>query len=149
MIETISRDGNQILKEEVSYMPRKINEQTEKITINVTHVDLGKIDLLVDNGMFTNRSDFIRTAIRDGLTKNEKVINEKIERDSFVIGIVKMDAEHFERYKKANEYLNIKWIGLIILDKDVTLDLLKETVKTFEVKGTIICNKEIKEYFNL
>lgn len=125
---------------------KKINKQTEKITINVNHVDLGKIDLLVDNGFFSNRSDFIRTSIRNELNKNEAYVEEKIEKTSSLVGIIKYDVDDFEKAIKNNELYNMTLIGLVIIESDVPLDLFKQAVKKMDVKGTLFAPKEIKNY---
>lgn len=130
-------------------MPRKVNEQTEKLTINVNHVDLGKIDLLVENGFFSNRSDFIRTAVRNELQKNDTFLEDKIVKNSYVIGIAKYDAADFEKYIEKNQLIEMKHIGLFWLSNDVTLDLMKRAVQSLDVKGTVIASKDIKEYYDL
>lgn len=125
---------------------KKINENSEKITINVNHVDLGKIDLLVDNGFFSNRSDFIRTAIRNELNKKEAYVEEKIDKNGFVLGIVKYSVEDFEKAIETNQLFNYTIIGLVIIDSKVSLDMVKQSVKKLDVKGTLIASKEIKDY---
>jgi Arc/MetJ-type ribon-helix-helix transcriptional regulator len=130
-------------------MSRKVNEQTEKLTVNINHVDLGKVDLLVENGFFTNRSDFIRAAVRNELSKNEKYLEEKIIHKKYVLGIVKYNRSDFESYLEKNELVELKYIGLFWISDDITLDLMKKTVKSIDVKGTVIAPKEIKEYYDL
>jgi Arc/MetJ-type ribon-helix-helix transcriptional regulator len=125
---------------------KKINENSEKITINVNHIDLGKIDLLVDNGFFSNRSDFIRTAIRNELNKKEAYVEEKIDKNGFVLGIVKYSVEDFEKAIETNQLFNYTIIGLVIIDSKVSLDMVKQSVKKLDVKGTLIASKEIKDY---
>lgn len=127
---------------------KKINEQSEKITINVNHVDLGKIDLLVDNGFFSNRSDFIRTAIRNELNKNDTYVEEKIEKNGFLVGIIKYYEEDFKKTIESNQLLNLKIVGLVVIDSKVSLELVKKSVKKIDVKGTLIAPKEIKDYLN-
>ncbi|WP_343753715.1 hypothetical protein [Alkalibacterium iburiense] len=123
-----------------------INEQTEKMTLNVNHIDLGKIDILVENGFFSNRSDFIRAAIRDELSKNESFINTTIEKKEFAIGIAYFGAEDFEKAIEDNHILDVNYIGLLVIKKDVTLEMIKKSVKRMNVKGTLIAPKEIKDY---
>lgn len=125
---------------------KKINENSEKITINVNHIDLGKIDLLVDNGFFSNRSDFIRTAIRNELNKKEAYVEEKIDKNGFILGIVKYSVEDFKKAIETNQLFNYTIIGLVIIDSKVSLDMVKQSVKKLDVKGTLIASKEIKDY---
>lgn len=127
-------------------MNKVINEQTEKMTINVNHIDLGKIDILVENSFFTNRSDFIRTAIRNELSKNEAFINKTIEKKEFAIGIAYFDADDFKKVIENNQILDLKYIGLLVIKEDVTLEMIKKSVKRIDIKGTLIAPKEIKNY---
>lgn len=127
---------------------KKVNEQSEKITINVNHVDLGKIDLLIDNGFFSNRSDFIRAAIRNELNKNGSYVEDKIEKKGFVVGIVKYNENDFQKAIESNQLINLRFIGLFVIDSNVPLELVKQSVKKIDVKGTLIAPKEIKDYLN-
>ncbi len=127
---------------------KKVNEQSEKITINVNHVDLGKIDLLIDNGFFSNRSDFIRAAIRNELNKNGSYVEDKIEKKGFVVGIVKYNENDFQKAIESNQLINLRFIGLFVIDSNVPLELVKQSVKKIDVKGTLIAPKEIKNYLN-
>lgn len=123
-----------------------INEQTEKMTINVNHIDLGKIDILVENSFFTNRSDFIRTAIRNELSKNEPFISKTIEKKEFAIGIAYLEADDFKNAIQNNQILTLNYIGLLVIKQNVTLEMIKKSVKKIDVKGTLIAPKEIKNY---
>lgn len=127
---------------------KKVNEQSEKITINVNHVDLGKIDLLIDNGFFSNRSDFIRAAIRNELNKNGSYVEDKIEKKGFVVGIAKYNEDDFQKAIESNQLINLRFIGLFVIDSNVPLELVKQSVKKIDVKGTLIAPKEIKDYLN-
>lgn len=127
---------------------KKVNEQSEKITINVNHIDLGKIDLLIDNGFFSNRSDFIRAAIRNELNKNGSYVEEKIEKKGFLVGIAKYNEDDFQKAIESNQLINLRIIGLFVIDSNVPLELVKQSVKKIDVKGTLIAPKEIKDYLN-
>lgn len=127
---------------------KKVNEQSDKITINVNHVDLGKIDLLIDNGFFSNRSDFIRAAIRNELNKNGSYVEEKIEKKGFLVGIAKYNEDDFQKAIESNQLINLRFIGLFVIDSNVPLELVKQSVKKIDVKGTLIAPKEIKDYLN-
>lgn len=127
-------------------MNKSINEQTEKMTINVNHIDLGKIDILVENSFFSNRSDFVRTAIRNELSKNEAFISKTIEKKEFAIGIAYFEADDFKKAIQNNQVLDLNYIGLVVIKQDVSLDIIKKSVKRMDVKGTLIATKEIKNY---
>ena len=63
--------------------------ETEKITINMSVVDLGKVDLLVQEGFYQNRTDFIRTAIRSQLDKHQTEMKDAVVRNAYGMGILK------------------------------------------------------------
>lgn len=130
-------------------MNKQINENTEKLTININHVDLGKIDLLVDNGFYTNRTDFIRNAIRESLSKHGDYVEKLIEKSSSFIGVIKLSNQDLLRYEEKKEKHNIKVIGLLVIDQNIDFELLKKTVSTIKAKGTIIADKKIREYYNI
>ena len=109
---------------------------------------MGKIDLLIDNGFFSNRSDFIRAAIRNELNKNGSYVEDKIEKKGFVVGIVKYNENDFQKAIESNQLINLRFIGLFVIDSNVPLELVKQSVKKIDVKGTLIAPKEIKDYLN-
>jgi Ribbon-Helix-Helix transcriptional regulator family len=51
---------------------------SEKITINLGFVDLGRVDLMVREGFYSNRADFIRTAIRNQLERQDDAIRGRV-----------------------------------------------------------------------
>src|SRR5512136_2544094 len=93
--------------------------ETEKITINMSAVDLGKVDLLVQEGLYSNRTDFIRTAIRAQLEKHGMEIQQSITRHAYMIGVLIYDRKDFERMKADGEKLKINLVGLVILADDI------------------------------
>ena len=98
---------------------------TEKITINLGVVDLGKIDLLVEQGFYTNRTDFIRTAIRTNLDKHETTVQETITRKNSVVGVLVYDASALEKRKQKGVTLDIHIIGMLVLGSNVTPELAR------------------------
>jgi Arc/MetJ-type ribon-helix-helix transcriptional regulator len=92
---------------------------TEKITINMSVVDLGKIDLLVQEGFYSNRTDFIRTAIRNQLNGHEDQVQASVTRQSFVMGVMTIDRKEIERLAAANEKLSARVLGLLEIRPDV------------------------------
>ena len=105
---------------------------TEKITINLGGVDLGKIDLLVEHGHYSNRTDFIRTAIRSQLEKHTIEVQQSVVRDSFVIGALIYDKADFEKYKEKGEKVNINIMGVLHLNKDIPIDLITQVVESVQ-----------------
>lgn len=108
---------------------------TEKITINLGVVDLGKIDLLVEQGFYSNRTDLIRTAIRTHLDKHESQMQETITRKNFVVGVLVYDAKDLIKKQQEGKMLDIYIIGMLVLGKDVTPELALNTINSVKVLG--------------
>jgi metal-responsive CopG/Arc/MetJ family transcriptional regulator len=117
---------------------------TEKITINMPTVDLGKIDLLVQEGLYSNRTDFIRTAIRTQMDKHTFEIQQSVSRHSYVIGLLTYNRHDFEKYKQKNEKLKIAIVGLLHLQEDISPELAAEVVESIEVRGVFIASEAVK-----
>lgn len=118
---------------------------TEKITINLSVVDLGRIDLLVEQGFYSTRTDFIRTAIRNQLDTHTSTIEETISRISAVVGVVGFTAEGLKKRLEKNEMLDIRALGMCVITKDVTPELALATIKSIKVFGVFNASKEVKE----
>src|SRR5512143_1828388 len=108
---------------------------TEKITINMSAVDLGKVDLLVQEGLYSNRTDFIRTAIRNLLDKHNLEIQQSVTRHAFAIGMMRYDCSEFEKFQQAGKKLSINIIGMLSLDKDISPELADAVVESIHVMG--------------
>jgi Arc/MetJ-type ribon-helix-helix transcriptional regulator len=117
---------------------------TEKITINLSAVDLGKVDLLVQEGLYSNRTDFIRTAIRWQLDKHSLEIQQSIARYSYVIGVLTYNRADLEKIKEKGEKLKIAIIGLLILQDNITAELANDVIETIRVRGILIASEAIK-----
>ena len=104
----------------------------EKITINMNVVDLGKVDLLVEEGFYTNRTDFIRTAIRNQLSKHEDEVSRSIGRREMAIGVLHYGRSDLEELRTDGEYLNINITGLFSLGNDVSPELARATIASIE-----------------
>ena len=118
---------------------------TEKITINMSAVDLGKVDLLVQEGLYSNRSDFIRTAIRSQLEKHSLEIQQSIARHSYAIGVLSYDRSDLEKRKARGEKLKVTIIGMLHLHDDISADLAKEVVESIHVLGIFIASDTVKQ----
>ncbi len=117
---------------------------SEKITINLSAVDLGKIDLLVQEGLYSNRTDFIRTAIRSQLEKHTFEIQQSITRHSYVIGVLTFNRADFERRRQNNERLKIAIVGLLHFQNDISPELAAEVVESIRVRGIFIAPDVVK-----
>jgi len=118
--------------------------ETEKITINMSAVDLGKIDLMVQEGSYSNRTDFIRTAIRSQLEKHTFEIQQTITRNSYVIGVLTYDQDDLEQKKAKGEKVNIRVLGLLHLASDISPNLAREVIESIQVRGIFQASDKVK-----
>src|ERR1700761_5340669 len=102
--------------------------ETEKITINLGYVDLGHVDLLVRDGFYSNRTDFIRTAIRNQLDRHAEAANKSIRRLQLDLGIRHISRDQLEQARERGERLDIRVLGLASIASDITPDLAAETI---------------------
>lgn len=109
--------------------------ETEKITINMSAVDLGKVDLLVQEGLYSNRTDFIRTAIRNQLDRHNLEIQQSVTRHSYVIGVLVYDKADLEKLKLKGEKLELNVIGFVHLASDITPELASEVIESVQCRG--------------
>jgi len=118
--------------------------ETEKITINVGFVDLGHIDLLVREGFYTNRTDFIRTSIRNQLANHADAAKQSIVRHSLELGLRHYSREDLEAVKAARGKLRIQVVGLATIAEDVTPELALATIESITVLGALQASKAVK-----
>ncbi|HEX2742532.1 MAG TPA: hypothetical protein VHM69_18985, partial [Rubrobacter sp.] len=111
--------------------------ETEKITINLGLVDLGQIDLLVQEGFYSNRTDFIRTAIRNQLTTHAEEVRRTVARKTLVLGLQNYTRRDLEAVREAGETLEIKVLGLASIDDDVDPELALATIESINVLGAL------------
>jgi len=117
---------------------------SEKITINLGYVDLGQIDLLVDEGFYSNRSDFIRTAIRNRLDRHTDAMKESVVRRRLDLGLRRYERAELEAVRAAGERIRIQVLGLAVIAPDVSADLARATIASIEVLGALQASPEIK-----
>ena len=110
-------------------------EKTEKITINLGLVDLGQIDLLVQEGFYSNRTDFIRTAIRNQLAVHKEEVKRTVARKMLVLGVQYYTRSDLEAARAAGEKLQINVLGLASIADDVSPELALATIDSVEVLG--------------
>ncbi|SNR77418.1 CopG family transcriptional regulator [Puniceibacterium sediminis] len=127
---------------------RQLRDKTpdsEKITINLGFVDLGRIDLLVQEGFYSNRSDFIRTAIRNQIESHGETVTRSIERHTMELGLRDFSAADLESAKAAGEILHIKVVGLARIAADVTPELALQTIGSLTVLGALQASADVKK----
>jgi Arc/MetJ-type ribon-helix-helix transcriptional regulator len=123
---------------------REKGGETEKITINLGYVDLGRIDLMVQGGFYANRTDFIRTAIRNQLALERDAVDRAIERHTLELGLRDFSREDLEAVRQAGEVLHIKVVGLARIADDVPVDLALATIGSITVLGALQANAALK-----
>lgn len=117
---------------------------TEKITINLGPVDLGQIDLLVQEGFYSNRTDLIRTAIRNQLQLHGDVIRQTVARKSLVLGLQHYSRADLEAVRDAGQTLQIQVLGLASIGPDVTPELALATIDSITVLGALHASPAVK-----
>ena len=118
--------------------------ETEKITINLGLVDLGQVDLLVQEGFYSNRTDFIRTAIRNQLSTHAEVVRQTVARKTLVLGLEHYTRQDLEAVREAGETLEIKVLGLASIADDVSPELALETIDSIVVLGALRASPAVK-----
>jgi Arc/MetJ-type ribon-helix-helix transcriptional regulator len=124
--------------------PRRKEAESEKITINLGFVDLGHIDLLVQEGFYSNRTDFIRTAIRNQVLSHGEVLKSTVARRSMVLGLQRYTRRDLENVLAAGEQLHIHVLGLATIDDDVPAQLAREAIASVVVLGALRASREVK-----
>lgn len=119
--------------------------ENEKITINLGFVDLGRIDLLVQEGFYSNRSDFIRTAIRNQIEAQGDVVRKSVERHTMELGLRDYTSADLEALRDAGEVLHVKVVGLVRFAPDITPELARQTIGSITVLGAIQASPELKK----
>lgn len=117
----------------------------EKVTINVGVIDLGQIDLLVQEGFYANRTDLIRTAIRNQLATHAEAVKQVMSRRTFVMGIQHFDAAQLRAVKAARQKLEIRVLGLAVIAPDVTPELALATIESITVLGALQASAPVKK----
>jgi Arc/MetJ-type ribon-helix-helix transcriptional regulator len=117
---------------------------SEKITINLGYVDLGQIDLLVSEGFYSNRTDFIRTAIRNQLERHADVVKKTVTRNTLDLGLRHLTREQLEEARAAGEQLQINVLGLLTIAPDVPAKLARATISSLTVLGAFHASAEVK-----
>jgi len=119
-------------------------DRSEKITINIGLVDLGEIDLLVDEGFYANRTDFIRTAVRRQLEARADAVKDTVARRTLTLGSRHLDRLYLEGLRNAGETVELRVLGLATVADDVTPELALATIAAVEVLGAFRAPRAVK-----
>jgi Arc/MetJ-type ribon-helix-helix transcriptional regulator len=117
---------------------------TEKITINLGYIDLGHIDLLVQEGFYSNRTDFIRTAIRNQIERHADTTKQTVARKSVELGLRHYSRDDLEAAQAAGQTLDIRVLGLASIADDVTPELARAAIASVEVLGALHASPAVK-----
>ena len=129
----------------------------EKVSVNINSSTLSYIDLLVDNGYYSNRSDFINHAVRQALEQKqsivERIVQNKSENKSdsndWFIGVYCPEREYLERKKSNGEKIRISGYGVLILKKEYPDELITQTIENINIRGSIRCSEGLKKHYGL
>ena len=131
---------------------------SEKVSVNINTSTLSSIDLLVDNGYYSNRSDFINQALRESLQKHQNTIDRIIDKktesngespNQWFIGVYGLEKQDIEKARNRNREMTISGYGVLVIDNDIDEESLFEVVRTIKIKGKVVCRKSIKEHYGL
>jgi len=131
-----------IVMGEMEWRPRA--GDSEKITINLGYVDLGQIDLLVREGFYSNRTDLIRTAIRNQLDRHGEALRQSVVRHQFELGLREFTKAQLESVRDAGEKLHIQVLGLAVIAADVSPQLALQTIAAIHVLGALQASPAVK-----
>ena len=123
---------------------RNKGPETEKVTINLGYVDLGHIDLLVQEGFYSNRTDFIRTAIRNQISVHTEVTKKAAARQTLEIGLRQFTSADLEAARSTGNLLRIQVLGLAIIDEDVSPELAKAAIESITILGALHASPSVK-----
>ncbi|HEY8608348.1 MAG TPA: CopG family transcriptional regulator [Noviherbaspirillum sp.] len=118
--------------------------ETEKITVNLGPIDLGQVDLLVEEGFYSNRADFIRTAIRNQLQQHGEAVRQTVARRSLVLGLQHYSRADLEALRTSGQRLQIQVLGLASIADDVTPELALATIDSVVVLGALHASQAVK-----
>ena len=123
---------------------RERGGDSEKITINLGYVDLGRVDLLVQDGFYSNRTDFIRTAIRTQLAAHAPEVTRSIERQTLEVGLRDFAADELESLRARGQKISVRVLGLARIAPDVSPELAEATIASLTVLGALQASPAVK-----
>ena len=118
--------------------------ESEKITLNLGHVDLGRIDLLVRDGFYSNRTDLIRTAIRNLLDRHDDAVRKSVARDGLEFGLRHYGRAELEVAQRTAAPIDIRVVGLATIAPDVSPELARAAIASIQVLGTLQASPDVR-----
>jgi Arc/MetJ-type ribon-helix-helix transcriptional regulator len=144
VVRKLSKDLDSVTAIAEQAVGRANDKLSEKITINMGFVDLGQIDLLVSEGFYGNRTDFIRTAVRNQIGTHAAAVKQVVARKTLVLGIQHFSVADLQTVKASGQMLAIRVLGLVTIANDVTPALALATIASLEVLGALSASPAIK-----
>jgi Arc/MetJ-type ribon-helix-helix transcriptional regulator len=132
------------MKTKADLEPRQRVAETEKMTINLGVVDLGQIDLLVQEGFYSNRSDLVRTAVRNQIALHADALKQTVARRTLTLGLQHVSKLDLERAKAAGERVRIRVVGLARIADDVTPELARAAIESVSVLGAFHASPAVR-----
>ena len=129
---------------DTSIEPRQRAGETEKMTVNVGVVDLGHVDLLVQEGYYSNRSDLVRTALRNQLTLHADTLKQTVTRRTLTVGLVHYGRADLEKVVSAGQRLQVQVVGLARIADDVTPELARAAIESVTVLGAFQASAAVR-----
>lgn len=129
---------------------------SEKVSVNINPSTLSNIDILVDNGYYSNRSDFINQAVRESLQKHQTTLDRIIEQHTdktspnhWFVGICSLDKKELEEAKKQSLIYSYTGYGVLVIDQDIDEELLFSVIESIKVKGKVMSTLNVKKHYGL
>jgi len=119
--------------------------EMEKLTVNLSPVDVGQIELLVEQGFYANRAEFIRVAIHDQLARHEDTVRETAARQAFVIGALNYGRKELEQHRITGDHLAVRVVGILTIADDVSAALARAVIESVYVRGIFRASPAVKE----
>jgi Arc/MetJ-type ribon-helix-helix transcriptional regulator len=117
---------------------------SEKITVNLGFVDLGRVDLMVHDGFYANRADFIRTAVRNQLERHDEAVRQSMARRRLELGLLRYSRQDLEAARAAGTQIHIQVLGLASIDSDVPAELARAAIASVQVLGAFQASSAVK-----
>jgi Arc/MetJ-type ribon-helix-helix transcriptional regulator len=124
---------------------RQRTGETEKMTVNVGVVDLGHVDLLVQEGFYSNRSDLIRTALRNQLALHADTVKQTVARRTLTVGLQHYSRADLETVVAAGQRLQLQVVGLARIANDVTPELARAAIESVTVLGAFQASPAVRQ----
>lgn len=129
---------------------------SEKVSVNINSSTLSAIDLLIDNGYYSNRSDFINQALRDSIGRQQSIIdriskqNDEKEGDPWFIGVSGITRRGLaETYESGSRALALRGYGVLVIDRDCDLEQLFAVYESIRIRGRVVCSDEVRDHFKI